>query len=191
MRYPIREYVDNWVRSGASAVEELSTERDLGCSVFIQNGNARLSGACAAVQCSLGGSAWAGPGMTGSSPPTRETGVTNTATASWTNFTLVEISDDAEQLKNVFLYRTGDYVATTRRTYQWNTNPTLSIGKLPTSNGNNYGSSALLMIRCRLPKPFAFTFRSNSGSHIKVRCDWCLISFVPLFAGSLRHGRFP
>ena len=49
--------------------------------------------------------------MTGSSPPTRETGVTNTATASWTNFTLVEISDDAEQLKNVFLYRTGDYVA--------------------------------------------------------------------------------
>jgi len=49
--YPIREYVDNWVRSGASAVEELSTERDLGCSVFIQNGNARLSGACAAVQC--------------------------------------------------------------------------------------------------------------------------------------------
>jgi len=29
--YPIREYVDNWVRSGASAVEELSTERDLGC----------------------------------------------------------------------------------------------------------------------------------------------------------------
>jgi len=140
--YPIREYVDNWVRSGASAVEELSTERDLGCSVFIQNGNARLSGACAAVQCSLGGSAWAGPGMTGSSPPTRETGVTNTATASWTNFTLVEISDDAEQLKNVFLYRTGDYVATTRRTYQWNTNPTLSIGKLPTSNGNNYGPVA-------------------------------------------------
>ena len=149
MRYPIREYVDNWVRSGASAVEELSTERDLGCSVFIQNGNARLSGACAAVQCSLGGSAWAGPGMTGSSPPTRETGVTNTATASWTNFTLVEISDDAEQLKNVFLYRTGDYVATTRRTYQWNTNPTLSIGKLPTSNGNNYGSWALLMIGLR------------------------------------------
>ncbi|CAE7945367.1 unnamed protein product [Symbiodinium sp. KB8] len=111
-RYPIREYVDNWVRSGASAVEELSTERDLGCSVFIQNGNARLSG------------------------------VTNTGTASWTNFTLVEISDDAEQLKNVFLYRTGDYVATTRRTYQWNTNPTLSIGKLPTSNGNNYGPVA-------------------------------------------------
>ena len=146
-RYPIREYVDNWVRSGASAVEELSTERDLGCSVFIQNGNARLSGACAAVQCSLGGGAWAGPGMTGSSPPTRETGVTNTGTASWTNFTLVEISDDAEQLKNVFLYRTGDYVATTRRTYQWNTNPTLRIGKLPTSNGNNYGSWALLMIR--------------------------------------------
>jgi len=140
--YPIREYVDNWVRSGASAVEELSTERDLGCSVFIQNGNGRLSGACAAVQCSLGGSAWAGPGMTGSSPPTRETGVTNTATASWTNFTLVEISDDAEQLKNVFLYRTGDYVASTRRTYQWNTNPTLSIGKLPTSNGNNYGPVA-------------------------------------------------
>lgn len=80
--------------------------------------------------------------MTGSSPPTRETGVTNTGTASWTNFTLVEISDDAEQLKNVFLYRTGDYVATTRRTYQWNTNPTLSIGKLPTSNGNNYGPVA-------------------------------------------------
>eukprot|EP00439_Symbiodinium_sp_Y106_P053876 s786_g7.t1 len=73
---------------------ELSSERDLGCSVFIQNGNARLSGACAALQCSLGGDAWAGPGMTGSSPPTRETGVTNTATASWTNFTVVEISGE-------------------------------------------------------------------------------------------------
>ena len=73
---------------------ELSTERDLGCSVFIQNGNARLSGACAALQCSLGGDAWAGPGMTGSSPPTRETGVTNAATASWTNFTVVEISGE-------------------------------------------------------------------------------------------------
>ena len=44
---------------------------------------------------------------------------------------------------------TGDYVASTRRTYQWNTNPTLSIGKLPTSNGNNYGSWVLLMIGLR------------------------------------------
>ncbi|CAE7578247.1 unnamed protein product [Symbiodinium natans] len=141
--YPIFEYVDKWVRSGASAVEELSTQNDLGCTEFISDGKAQLSGACAAVQCSLGGGAWAGPGMTGNSPPTRETGVTNTATAAWTNFSIVEISDDAKQLKNVFLYRTGDYVATTRRTYTWSTGGvTLSTGKLPTSNGNNYGPVA-------------------------------------------------
>ena len=58
--------------------------------------------------------------MTSSSLLTRETGVTNTAAASWTIFTLVEIRGEGEQLKTVFLYRTGDFVAATRRTYQIN-----------------------------------------------------------------------
>ena len=47
------------------------------------------------------GTAWAGPGMTGDSPPTRSTGVTDTATATWQSWSLASIDDDAKQLKNV------------------------------------------------------------------------------------------
>lgn len=138
--YPIFEYEDNFMRS--TSPELLSTQTDLGCSIFIQDGAARMSGACMAVQCDLG-TAWAGPGMTGDSPPTRSTGVTDTATATWQTWSLASIDDDAKQLKNVFLYRTGNYVATTRRVYTWNSGGvTLSVGKLPTSNGNNYGPVA-------------------------------------------------
>jgi len=138
--YPIFEYVDNWVRSGASAVEELSTEADLDCSVYVLNGEYRFSGACAAVQCALG-DGFVGPGLTSATSASRDTGVTNTATASWQSISLVSIPDEAAQLKNVFLYRTGDYVATLSRTYTWN-NAEVTVAKLPTSNGNNYGPVA-------------------------------------------------
>ncbi|CAK9073885.1 unnamed protein product [Durusdinium trenchii] len=140
--YPILEYQDNWVRSGSAAVEELSTESDLGCSIFIQNGDARFSGACAAVQCALD-SGYAAPGMSAASGNSRDIGVTDTATAGWQTWSLVEIPDESEQLKTVFLYRTGNYIATLKRTYTWSTGGvTVSVGSLPTSNGNNYGPVA-------------------------------------------------
>ncbi|CAK8997563.1 Exostosin domain-containing protein [Durusdinium trenchii] len=142
IRYPILEYQDNWVRSGSAAVEELSTESDLGCSIFIQNGDARFSGACAAVQCALD-SGYAAPGMSAASGNSRDIGVTDTATAGWQTWSLVEIPDESEQLKTVFLYRTGNYIATLKRTYTWSTGGvTVSVGSLPTSNGNNYGPVA-------------------------------------------------
>ena len=49
--YPIFEYEDNFMRS--TSPELLSTQADLGCSIFIQDGAARMSGACMAVQCDL------------------------------------------------------------------------------------------------------------------------------------------
>ena len=53
---------------------------------------------------------------------------------------MVELPDNAKQIKNVFLYRTGNYVATFKRTYTWSTGGVeVDVGQLPTSNGNNYG----------------------------------------------------
>ncbi|CAE7483709.1 RIOX2 [Symbiodinium microadriaticum] len=77
-------------------------------------------------------------------PLTRETGVTNTAAASWTIFTLVEIRGEAEQLKTMFLYRTGDYVAATRRTYQINGARALlsALAGCRCPRGNNCGPVA-------------------------------------------------
>lgn len=138
--YPIFEYEDWAVRSGTDAVEELSSEGDLGCSVSSSNSVYTWSGACVAVQCSLGNDDFAGPGMTGDSSSSRETGITDTATAAWTANTLAELPDEADQLKNVFLYRTGDYVATWYKAASGSSNSIdYSVGSLPTSDGNAYG----------------------------------------------------
>ena len=52
--YPIFEYADNAVRSGSSAVEELSTIEDLGCTVSgLTSSGATYSGACVAVRCAV------------------------------------------------------------------------------------------------------------------------------------------
>jgi len=85
---------------------------------------------------------FAGPGITGTGS-SRTTGVANTATATFTAQTMASLPSDAKQLKNVFLYRTGDYVATYKRTASGSSNNVAySIGALPTSNGNNYGPVA-------------------------------------------------
>lgn len=140
--YPIFEYEDWAVRSGSDAVEQLSTDGDLGCSVASSNSVYTWSGACVAVQCSLGSGNFAGPGMTGDSNA-RDTGVTNTATVAWTANTLAELPDEAVQLKNVFLYRTGDYVATWKQAASGSSGSiSYSVGSLPTSNGNSYGKEA-------------------------------------------------
>jgi hypothetical protein len=60
----------------------------------------------------------------------------------WKANTLASLPSGAKQLKNVFLYRTGDYVATTHSTSSSGTGYSYSVGKLPTSNGNNYGPVA-------------------------------------------------
>jgi len=140
--YPIFEYADNGVRSGDAAVEHLSTVGDLGCGVSSSGGTYKWSGACASVQCDLGGGSFAGPGYTGSSS-SRTTGVTDTSTATFTNNTMVSIPAGAKQLKNVFLYRTGDFVATYNRASSGSSGGIeYSVGNLPTSNGNNYGPVA-------------------------------------------------
>jgi hypothetical protein len=73
----------------------------------------------------------------------RTAGVTDTATATFTANTLAEIPDAADQLKNVFLYRTGDYIATyARGAYGSSNSISYTVGSLPTSDGNNYGPVA-------------------------------------------------
>jgi len=73
----------------------------------------------------------------------RATGVKDTTAATFQNNTLASITSDAKQLKNVFLYRTGNYVATYKRTSSGSSNGiSYSIGALPTSDGNNYGPVA-------------------------------------------------
>jgi len=139
--YPIFEYADNGVRSGGSEVEHLSTVSDLGCSVSNSGGTYKWSGACVSVQCDLGGS-FAGPGSTGSSSA-RTTGVTDTASATFTANTVASLSADADQLKNAFLYRTGSYVATYKKGSSGNSGGiSYTVGNLPTSDGNNYGPVA-------------------------------------------------
>jgi len=140
--YPIFEYEDDGVRSGSDAVEDLSTVSDLGCSVSSSSSVYKWSGACVAVQCSLGGDTFAGPGMTGTGS-SRSTGVADTATAAFTVNTLAELPDEADQLKNVFLYRTGNYVATWSKGASGSSGDiSYSVGSLPTSDGNNYGPVA-------------------------------------------------
>lgn len=140
--YPIFEFADDSVRSGDAAVEHLSTVSDLGCSVSSSNGVYKWSGACVSVQCSLGDGNFAGPGMTGTGS-SRTVGVADTATATFTANTLAELPDEADQLKNVFLYRSGDYVATYKRAASGSSNSiSYTVGSLPTSDGNNYGPVA-------------------------------------------------
>lgn len=140
--YPIFEYADNGVRSGGSEVEHLSTASDLGCTVSNSNGVYKWSGACVSVQCDLGSGSFAGPAYTGSSS-SRTTGVTDTASATFTANTLASLTADAKQLKNAFLYRTGSYVATYKRSASGSSGGiSYTVGGLPTSNGNNYGPVA-------------------------------------------------
>mmetsp|Transcript_97871 Transcript_97871/g.209942 ORF Transcript_97871/g.209942 Transcript_97871/m.209942 type:complete len:421 (-) Transcript_97871:100-1362(-) len=140
--YPIFEYADNGVRSGGSEVEHLSTVGDLGCSVSSSGTDYTWSGACVSVQCDLGSGSFAGPGYTGSTTQ-RTTGVTNTASATFTANTLASLPGDADQLKNVFLSRTGSYVATYSKASSGSSGGiSYSVGNLPTSDGNNYGPVA-------------------------------------------------
>lgn len=137
--YPILEWADNGNRAGAP--DRLSTIGNLGCSVsYSSSGGFKYSGACAAVQCSTGTDTWGGPGFSGSGTGNRDTGVTDTSTIA--AVTLVSISNDADQLKNVFLYRTGNFVGTWSKSTTTGGNDVVSVGKLPTSNGNNYGPVA-------------------------------------------------
>lgn len=141
--YPIFEYNDWAVRSGSSAVEELSSQGDLGCMVSSSNSVYAWSGACVAVQCSLGSGSFAGPGMTGNSGSTRTAGVTDTSAVAWTVNTLAELPDEADQLKNVFLFRTGNYVATWYKASSGSSNGIdYTVGSLPTSDGAAYGPVA-------------------------------------------------
>lgn len=125
--------------------ELLSTEGNLGCSVSssCSNGDCtyKYSPGCVSVQCSLGDEKFAGPGFSGTSGSKR-TAVTDTAKATFTADTLASLPSEAKQLKNVFLVRTGDYVATSGSSKSSSNSISYSIGKLPTSNGNNYGPVA-------------------------------------------------
>lgn len=81
--------------------------------------------------------------MTGTTGASRGTGVTDTAAAAWTENTLAELPDEADQLKNVFLYRTGNYVATWYKASSGSSGSiSYSVGSLPTSDGNPYGPVA-------------------------------------------------
>jgi len=136
--YTIFEYKDNAVRSGDSAVELMSSDANLECKVSSSNSAYTWSGACVSVQCALGDS-FAGPGMTGNSN-SRKTKVGDTNTAVFTSNTLASIPSLAKQLGNVFLYRTGSYVATYKRGAYGNSNSiSYNVGDLPASSGNNYG----------------------------------------------------
>jgi len=140
--YPIFEFTDNGARVAGSATEELSTDDDLGCSVSSSNGVYKWSGACVSVQCDLGSGSYAGPATSGSSS-SRTTGVSNTASATFQSHTLASIPSGADQIKNVFLYRTGGHVATYSRATSGKSNSiSYSVGNLPTSNGNDYGPVA-------------------------------------------------
>ena len=146
--YPIFEYKDNKVRSGDTAVEHMSTVSDLGCSVSAASSNGAMtftySGACVSVQCGTDGGVFRGPGMTktGTSSNRAKAVKDTTVAANWKANTLASLPSGAKQLKNVFLYRTGDYVATTYSTSKSGTGYEYSVGSLPTSNGNNYGPVA-------------------------------------------------
>jgi len=146
--YPIFEYKDNKVRSGATAVEHMSTESDLGCDVSAASSNGAMtftySGACVSVQCGTDGGVFRGPGMTktGTSSSRAKAVKDTTVAANWKANTFASLPSGAKQLKNVFLYRTGDYVATTYSTSKSGTGYEYSVGSLPTSNGNNYGPVA-------------------------------------------------
>jgi len=140
--YPIFEFADNGARVAGSATEEMSTVTDLDCSVSSSGGVYKWSGACVSVQCDLGSGSYAGPATSGSSS-SRATGVSNTASATFQSHTLASISSGADQIKNVFLYRTGGHVATYSRGASGSgSSISYSVGKLPTSNGNNYGPVA-------------------------------------------------
>merc|ERR1719265_8265 len=77
----------------------------------------------------------------------RTTGVTDTTAATWTSNTLAELPTAAKQWRNVFLYRTGSYVATTERTSaschfygSCDQNYSYTVGSLPTvSEGHSFG----------------------------------------------------
>eukprot|EP00930_Biecheleria_cincta_P030455 TRINITY_DN2109_c0_g1_i1.p1 TRINITY_DN2109_c0_g1~~TRINITY_DN2109_c0_g1_i1.p1 ORF type:complete len:445 (-),score=55.50 TRINITY_DN2109_c0_g1_i1:208-1443(-) len=137
--YPIFEFADNGARVAGSATEEMSTLGDLGCTVSSSNGVYKWSGACVSVQCDLGSGSYAGPATTGSSS-SRTTGIADTSSSTFQSHTLASISSDADQIKNVFLYRTGGHVATYSRGASGSSNSiSYSVGELPTSDGNNYG----------------------------------------------------
>lgn len=146
--YPIFEYKDNAVRSGAAAVEHMSTVGDLDCSVSTSSSNGartfKYSGACVSVQCGADGGVFRGPGMTktGTSSSRAKAVKDTSVAANWKANTLASLPSGAKQLKSVFLYRTGDYVATTYSTSASGTGYAYSVGKLPTSDGNNYGPVA-------------------------------------------------
>jgi hypothetical protein len=144
--YPIFEYADNKVR-GSSGVEEMSTDNSLGCSISSSCSNGEctyaVSGACVSVQCSLGGApaTFAGPAFSGTG--NSRTAVTDTAAAStFTATTFASLPQAADQLKNVFLVRTGDYVGTSSMSTTSSNSISYSVGSLPTSDGNNYGPVA-------------------------------------------------
>jgi hypothetical protein len=122
----------------------MSSIGDLGCDISSSSSGGvtsfKYSGACVAVQCSTGTDTWGGPGFSGSGNGNRDDGVTDTATIA--AVTLASISSDADQLKNVFLYRTGNFVGTWHKSASSGTGYSYSVGKLPTSNGNNYGPVA-------------------------------------------------
>jgi hypothetical protein len=142
--YPIFTYESN-VRTGDSAVEDLSTISDFGCSVSVSSSNGvyttKFGAACASIQCSLGeGNGFAGPGF--SSTTSNRVQITDAASHEFTAQNFASISDGADQAKNVFLVRTGNYVGTTRAQSSTSNSKGYYYGELPTSNGNNYGPVA-------------------------------------------------
>lgn len=135
--FPIMTY-KNKDRSVAADLEV----GGLGCSVSCTGTDCKFSGGCVSVQCTTGDT-FVGVGTTKTgSGNARTTGVTDTATATFVAHEFAEISSDADQIKTVFLTRTGNYVATTGTGGSASGTNTYSFGELPTGDGNNYGPKA-------------------------------------------------
>jgi len=140
--YPIRDFKDNNVRSGADAKELMTTVKDYGCTTsYNSDGSVKFSGACVSVQCETGAEGamtYAGPAFSGAHNKKREP-VTDTTTHTFLAQTIAAITDDADQLKNVFLVRTGNYIGTSDNKRYDKNDIRFQVGRLPTSDGNDYG----------------------------------------------------
>ncbi|CAJ1343614.1 unnamed protein product [Effrenium voratum] len=143
--YPIFEYSDNAVRSGSSAVEELSTIDDLDCTVSgLTSSGATYSGACVAVRCEVG-SSHVGLGIhltsTLTGTHTRDSATSDTS-ANMHAVTIGSLASSAAGLKTAFLYRTGSYAGVYKVQTVASGDTSLTIGDLPSSMGSSLGPVA-------------------------------------------------
>ena len=136
--FPIMNYKNN-ARTDATQLQVGGS----GCSVSCSGTDCKFSGGCVSVQCSLGGTEYAGPGMTKTGTGSaRATGVTDTAATDAFQVNDFASMSSVSGSKTVLLSRTGNYVGTYARGGSSSGTNTYNFGKLPTISGNNYGPKA-------------------------------------------------